>query len=144
MQIIRLLPVVRTLLVIAALSAFAGRGHAQTPETISRIIEELEFSEGYEARVDALIEQLYSKPAVWRNDANPAEVRAEALALQPQVEARLREVLAVKFYEDELQGVLDEVARTGKIDFTQEGMFYALNFEFDSAISDFVLPMIGW
>jgi hypothetical protein len=103
-----LLPVLRTLLVIAALAALAGPGHAQTPETISRIIEELEFSDGYEARVDALIKQFYSKLAVWRNDADPAEVRAEALALQPQIEARLREVLAVKFYEDELQGVLNE------------------------------------
>jgi hypothetical protein len=36
------------------------------------------------------------------------------------------------------------VARTGEIDFAEEGIFYALNFEFDSAISDFILPMIGW
>ena len=42
------------------------------------------------------------------------------------------------------RGVLDEVARTCEIDFTQEGMLHALNFEFDSAISDFVRPMIGW
>ncbi|TDK29594.1 hypothetical protein E2F50_22400 [Rhizobium deserti] len=90
------------------------------------------------------VEQFYSKPAVWRKDADPATVRAKTLALRPRIEARLRQRLAVKFSEDELQAVLKDVAATGKINFTKEGMLYALNFEFDSAISDFVLPMIGW
>lgn len=129
---------------LALLLGLGSAGMAQTPETITRIIEELDFNGGYEARVDALIKQFASRPAVWRNDADVETVRAEAMALQPEAEARLREVLAVKFYEDELQEVLAEVEETGRVDFTQEGMFYALNFEFDSAISDFVMPMIGW
>ncbi|WEK06420.1 MAG: hypothetical protein P0Y65_09320 [Candidatus Devosia phytovorans] len=131
----------------AAVAVVMGLGSsvaAQTPETISRIIEELNFNGGYEARVDALIEQFAAKPAVWRNDADPVEVRAETMALQPEAEARLREVLAIKFYEDELQDVLAEVEEAGQVDFTQEGLLYALNHEFDSAISDFVMPMIGW
>ena len=97
LQITRLFRQLRTLLVIASLALIASHSHAQTPETISRIIEELKFHQGYEARVDALVEQFYSKPAVWRNDANPATVRTKALALRPRIEARLREVLAVKF-----------------------------------------------
>lgn len=129
---------------LALITGLGSAGMAQTPETISRIIEELDFNGGYEARVDALIKQFASRPAVWRNDADIETVRAEALALQPEAEARLREVLAVKFYGDELQEVLTEVEETGRVDFSQEGMLYALNFEFDSAISDFVMPMIGW
>jgi hypothetical protein len=144
LRITRLFGRMRTLLAIAFLALIASHSHAQTPETISRIIEELKFHQGYQARVDALVEQFYRKPAVWRNDANPATVRAKTLALRLRIEARLREVLAVKFSEDELQAVLKDVAATGKIDFEKEGMLYALNFEFDSAISDFVLPMIGW
>lgn len=129
-------------LAVVMVVGLSGAVQAQTPETVSRVIEALNFSGGYENRLDALIAQMKDRPRVWRNDAAPAEVRADMLRLQPQVEARLRARISIKYTEDELLGVLAVLDQGGDLDTAQPEMAYSLNFEFDSAISDFMLPII--
>ncbi|QKK31743.1 hypothetical protein FE844_020070 [Rhizobium indicum] len=108
----------------------------------------LDFDGTYADRVNALIDQTADKPAIWSGSKSPearrqrqADVREKPLQKRADVKARLHEALSTKFLEDELRDVLSVVAGGRSLDEVKPEMAYALNFEFDSAISDFMLPL---
>lgn len=136
------------LILVQLVLAFAGVAHGQSPETVAKVIEALDFDGTYVDRVDALIGQTADKPAIWSGPKSPearrqrqAEVREALLQKRADVKARLHEALSTKFFEDELSDVLSKVEGGGSLEAAKPEMAYALNFEFDSAISDFMLPL---
>jgi hypothetical protein len=121
--------------------ALAGVTHGQSPETVAKVIEVLDFDRAYVGRVNALIDQTADKPAIWSGPKSPearrqrqAEVRQTLLQKRADVKARLHEALSAKFFEDELRDVLSVVEGGQPLKEAKPEIAYALNFEIDSAI----------
>jgi hypothetical protein len=140
-------PIAALLLILSAFP-FASVAHGQSPETLARVIEVLDFDRTYVARVDALIDQTADKPRIWSGPQSPearrqrqAEVRETLLQKRADVKARLHEALSTRFIEDELREILSAVGSGGSLKDVKPELAYAVNFEFDNAIADFMLPL---